>query len=134
MALYKIVVSEVERGCSLKILTLLAESIGEPSQTAHVKASSPIQPLDMAGRGQAHVGTAYNSTLFRNDKFGGAVATITIWGFIVNVGLDDLSEVYGAAEGLVLRLLHRLLEHRSIFALDFFIRVGYVGYKGVGSS
>ena len=94
----EVVIGEVQAHSSFKILKLLTEAQRQVSEAAHVKASSSIQALNIAGRDQVNIGEPHNNPLLSRNEFGGAVAVIVAH-FLGAVGLDDLRVVYTAIEG-----------------------------------
>ena len=75
MPLHEIVIGEVERNRCLEVLPLLAESVREASQAAHVEAGCAVQTLNVTRGCQRHIRKTSDGFLFRYDKLWGAVLT-----------------------------------------------------------
>lgn len=99
MALHKVVIGEMKGNGSFEVFQLLAESVSESCQSAHVKAGRAVQSFDVAGGSQPHVRGAHNAAFLDRDKLGGAV--LALWPLIVirSIRLDDLSVVNVRSEG-----------------------------------
>jgi hypothetical protein len=60
---HEIVVREVQGICGLEIFQLLAESVGQPRQPAHLHPARQILPLDIRDRNHVHVRQSDNPFL-----------------------------------------------------------------------
>ena len=105
MTLYEIVVREVQCNRCFKVFQFLAKCVGQACQSAHVKPSRSIQPLNIAGRCQSHVRESADGLFLRNHKVWCAVLPLGIGGTIVDVSLDDLREVYVGTKRLIVALV-----------------------------
>ena len=112
MPLDEIVIGEVKGNGCLKVFQLLAESIGKPSQTAHVKAGRAIQPLNVAGGGKVHIRGSSHAPLLDRNKLGRAVLALWPLRVIGAIRLDDLSVINIRLRRLIPRLQHKPAAHR----------------------
>src|SRR5437016_4668200 len=75
MRLAEVVIREVERDRSFKVLKLLAESVCQASKTAAVHPERVILLLDVAGCDSAHVWHSVDDCAFRFHDFCRAIPT-----------------------------------------------------------
>ena len=80
------------------VLNLLAESVGEPGEPAHVHPHGEVLTLDVGRRDVRHVGLAFDADLLRPGALGRAVAALRVVGRGA-VDLHELGEVHVTAEG-----------------------------------
>src|SRR5437762_206401 len=85
-----------------KVFDLLAECVSQARQSSHVKASSPVQSLDMTGRNQVRIGSAHHFDLVHRSYFRRTVAAFLMVLATVNaIALDDHAEVRAHAESVL---------------------------------
>jgi hypothetical protein len=69
----EVVIREIERDRSTKVVQLLAECVGEPGQPTAVHPQYVVLLLDMGRANEASIGSTHNDLLFDFNHIGGAV-------------------------------------------------------------